>query len=129
MTTHRITRTAALALALAAVSAPTAQAQDLRMPDRREASPAGSVVQDQDLRNADQREGTAPQNFRGADAMGAPTGGSPVIVVPAPEAAPASGIDWADVGLGAGGLFGVTLLGLGGTLLVLHRRQSLITHR
>jgi hypothetical protein len=42
---------------------------------------------------------------------------------------PASGIDWGDAGLGAGGLLGVTLIGLGGTLLVLHRRHTLLTRR
>ena len=129
MTTHRITRTAALALALAAMSAPAALAQDLRMPDTRDASPAEPVVLDQDLRNADQRDVTPPQDFRGADATGAPTQGSAVVVVRAPEAAPASGIDWGDAGIGAGGLLGITLIGLGGTLLVLHRRQTLITRR
>ena len=129
MTTHRITRTAALALALAAMGAPAALAQDLRMPDTRDASPAEPVVLDQDLRNADQRDVTPPQDFRGADATGAPTQGSAVVVVRAPEAAPASGIDWGDAGIGAGGLLGMTLIGLGGTLLVLHRRQTLITRR
>ena len=149
MTTHRITRTAALALALAAMSAPAALAQDLRSPDTRDASPAEPVVldqdlrspdtrdaspaepvvRDQDLRNADQRDVTPPQDFRGADAAGAPTQGSAVVVVRAPEAAPASGIDWGDAGLGAGGVLGMTLIGLGGTLLVLRRRQTLPTRR
>ncbi len=129
MTTHRITRTAALALALAAIGAPSALAQDLRMPDTRDGSPGVPVVVDRDLRNADQRDVTPPQDFRGADAAGAPTDGRTVVVVRAPEAVPASGIDWGDAGLGAGGLLGVTLIGLGGTLLVLHRRHTLLTRR
>jgi hypothetical protein len=129
MTTHRITRTAALALALAAMSAPAAPAQDLRMPDTRDGSPAEPVVVTQDLRNADQRDVTPPQDLRGADAAGAPTDGSAIVVVRAPEAVPASGIEWGDVGLGAGGLLGVTLIGLGGTLLVLHRRHTSLARR
>jgi hypothetical protein len=33
------------------------------------------------------------------------------------------GLDWGDAGIGAGGLLGLILLALGGTLAVMHRRQ------
>ena len=55
---HRLTRTAALGLALAALAAPTAaaQQQDLRTPDSRDASRAVPVGQD--LRSPDARDNT-----------------------------------------------------------------------
>ena len=103
-----ITRTIVLSLALATAGAPAA------------------VAQQQDLRNPDNRGGGAYQDYRGADAKGAPTdAGTNVVVVKAPPTTtePASGIDWADAGIGAGGLLGVTLIGLGGTLIVVQRRH------
>ena len=49
-----------------------------------------------------------------------------VVDVPTPESAPVSagGIDWADAGLGAGSLLGITLIGLGGALFIVHRRGT-----
>ena len=46
--------------------------------------------------------------------------------MPKPESAPVSagGIDWADAGLGAGSLLGITLIGLGGALFIVHRRGT-----
>jgi hypothetical protein len=41
-----------------------------------------------------------------------------------PETAPAAGIDWGDAGIGAGGVLGLSLLGIGGALLVVHRKQA-----
>jgi hypothetical protein len=46
-----------------------------------------------------------------------------IVKVPQPVQ-PEGGIDWADVGIGAGGLLGLMLLGLGGSLAVVHRRQT-----
>jgi hypothetical protein len=39
-----------------------------------------------------------------------------------------AGLDWGDAGIGAGVLLGLLLLALGGTLAVMHRRQSLRRH-
>jgi hypothetical protein len=47
-----------------------------------------------------------------------------IIKVPGPEAAPDSGIDWADAGIGAGTIIGLSLIGAGGALVLVHRRQS-----
>jgi hypothetical protein len=46
-----------------------------------------------------------------------------VVVVKAPAVArpTATGIDWEDVGIGAGGLLGASLIALGGALLVVQR--------
>ena len=50
-----------------------------------------------------------------------------VLKVPQqPVAQSAGGVDWADVGIGAGGVLGIALLAGGGTALVVrrpHRRQ------
>ena len=48
-----------------------------------------------------------------------------VVEAPAPAPQPiADGIDWADVGLGAGSLLAIALMGAGGALLVVHRRAQ-----
>jgi hypothetical protein len=138
MFTSRITRTAAVALAIAAAAAPAASArpldlipngpgtsQDLRNPDtrdiadgRRVDTPAPASAQPQDLRNPDTRDY--------ADGRG--THNAPTVVVvdtpkPVVEPPAADGIDWADVGIGAGGLLGASLIALGGALFVVHRRS------
>ncbi len=158
MNHRRLTRSAALGLALTAFAAPAATAQqDLRSPDTRDAAegyappPPSSIAEStgsayQDLRSPDTRdaaEGYAPspssaivssarQDLRSPDtrdyAEGRGTYNSPdVTVVKIPEPAPASsaggGLDWGDAGIGAGGLLGLSLVALGGTLAVLHRRQ------
>jgi hypothetical protein len=131
MINHRITHIAAVALAIAAASAPAASAkplQDLRNADNRVPTPQPQVTrgidepipakqQPQDLRHADTRD----------YAEGRGTYNSPDVVVvdsPAPVAEPSSrgGVDWTDVGIGAGGLLGVSLIGLGGALAIVHRR-------
>jgi hypothetical protein len=112
MFNHRLTRTAAVALAIAATAAPAASADDhWRSQDQPQAR--------QDLRNPDTRDY--------ADGRG--TYNSPEVVVvkaPVPVAASTAGggIDWEDVGIGAGGLLGASLIALGGTLLVVQRRGA-----
>jgi hypothetical protein len=128
---HRLTRIATLALAIGALSAPTAIAQqDLRSPDAIDA--ATTVQTPQDLRSPDAIDAATtvqtPQDLRSPDTRDAADGrgayNTPeVVVVKAPATAPAGGFDWADAGIGAGALFGLILLGLGGALLVVHRRQ------
>jgi hypothetical protein len=43
---------------------------------------------------------------------------------PAPEPASAGGIDWADASIGAGGLLGLSLIGLGGTFGMLRIEKT-----
>jgi hypothetical protein len=147
MFNHRLTRTAAIAVAIAAASAPAASAQphDSRLSvDAPPAYPTPIVERSQDLRNPDTRdfaEGhgvhhTAapkpPQDLRNPDtrdfAEGRGTYNSPeVVVVKAPVAVAeptGTGIDWEDVGIGAGGLLGASLITLCGTLLVVQRRGA-----
>ena len=165
MVTHRLSRTVALALALAAVAAPGAAAQqdlpslgardaahtsslagttstprqDLRSPDTRDSAPGAAAPQD--LRSPDARDAartssvsgtssTPRQDLRSPDtydyAHGRGTFNAPeVTVVKLAQPAPAAdgGIDWNDVGIGAGSVLGLALLVLGGTFAVIYRRQ------
>jgi len=42
---------------------------------------------------------------------------------------PSGGFDWGDAGIGAGGMLALTLIGLGGTLTVTHRRNHRIRNQ
>jgi hypothetical protein len=90
----------------------------------------------QDRRSRDARHAAlaaqTPQDLRSADARDAGEGrgtfNSPrvVVVKTQPQTRPAltNGIDWADAGIGAGSLLAISLLALGTTLLILHRRHA-----
>lgn len=128
--TRRLTHSTAVGLALAVLVVPpaladphaadlharaeAAQKQDLRSPDARD---AGTHVQaTQDLRSPDARDAG-----EGRGTYTAPN----VMIVKVPQPAQAEGgIDWADAAIGAGGVLGLTLLALGGSLAVVHRRQA-----
>jgi hypothetical protein len=148
----RLTRTAAIAIAIAATAAPTASArpidngpsyralpayptpivertQDLRSPDTRDAALHRGLYEP--MRPTDQPQ--PPQDLRNPDtrdyAEGRGTYNAPDVVVVkalAPVAQPTTvgGIDWEDVGIGAGGLLGAILIALGGSLLVVQRRGA-----
>ncbi|HET6551612.1 MAG TPA: hypothetical protein VFG79_24300 [Solirubrobacter sp.] len=101
--------------------------QDLRSPDARDAAtthkrshgsrPTMFNASSTDLRSPDARDA--------ADGRGTFTAPD-VTVVSVPRTAPtSSGIDWADVGIGAGGVLGVALLALGGAVAVaVHRGRG-----
>ena len=141
---HRIIRTVAVAVALGAVAAPAAAA---RLIDEQPGATAATLPHDfqtadtrdtviprgiyEPMRPADQPR--PPQDLRNPDtvdfANGRGTYNSPEVVVvdvPKPVSPPVSagGIDWADAGLGAGSLLGITLIALGGALLIVHRRGT-----
>jgi len=135
MNTKPLIHSAALGLTLAAFTTPAFGApQDLRNPDQ--VTPL--VEPRQDLRNPDQvTPAVEPtQDLRSPDAIDAAAGRgterSPDVIVvrlpvETPEvAASAGGLDWQDAGIGAGGLFALGLIGLGGTLLVVHRRRGTV---
>ena len=122
MICHRLARSAALGLSVAAIAAPTAAAQqDLRSPDTRDAARVSAAQQGQprqDLRSPDVRD-----YAEGRGAFSAPE----VTVVRVPEPAPSTGgLDWVGAGIGAGVVVGLMLLGLGGFLTVSHRRRGYI---
>ena len=123
MHTRRITRSAALGLTLAALAAPAASAglpQDMRSPDARDAAAAAAAQPQQpaqDLRSPDARDQAA-----GRGTFSAPE----VTVVKLSEPVPSAGggLDWADAGIGAGGMLGLVLVGIGGAFMVTRRSHG-----
>jgi hypothetical protein len=109
-TSHHTARTIATALAVSAVLAPAASAQqDLRSPDTRDAAERPAHVQD--LRMPDTQDSAAG---RGLDR-------APVVeFVDVPHA---DGFDWTDAGLGAAGAIGIVLAGAGGALTAVRLRR------
>lgn len=124
-----------IALATLALAAPTALAKPLGTDgDFRTHGLAGTnSAPAQDLRNPDQRAPapTPKQDLRSPDARDAAAGrgtfSAPNVTVvklrPTPIASD-GGIDWGDVGVGAGGMLGLALLALAGSSAIAHRRQS-----
>ena len=132
----RFTRSAGIALAITALGASTAGAQradfhtsdaidagtpvaqtmkDLRTPDAVDAGTPATTTAGTDLRTPD-----AVDHGLGRGTFSAPD----VTVVKVADPPPTTGFDWGDAGIGAGGLLGLILVGLGGTLVVSHRRHS-----
>jgi hypothetical protein len=138
MALHRLSRSAALGLALAALAAlPQAafaygqtgsETSDKTIyvnPSTGQAVPpppssiaASAADEYQDLRSPDARDAAAGRgSFNSPEVT--------VVKVAQPSASPDGGLDWGDAGIGAAALLGLLLLGLGGTLAVIHRRQGL----
>lgn len=121
MKLHRLTRSAALGLTVVALAAPAAGARpaDLRSPDARDAARAAQTQQDQprqDLRSPDTRDHAVDRGT-----FNAPE----VTVVRVTEPAPSGGgLDWADAGLGAGGMLGLVLLALASIVAIVHHRKT-----
>jgi hypothetical protein len=150
----RFTRSASIALAVTALGASTAGAMpaDFRTPDAIDARPpvaqtmkdlrtpdaveAGTPATGTDLRTPDAVDAGTPAtaaaagtDLRTPDAvdhgLGRGTFSAPdVTVVKVVDPPPTTGFDWSDAGIGAGGLMGLILVALGGTLVVSHRRHS-----
>ena len=111
----RIKHAAALALAVAALAAPAAQAQSSDHESNVAAAIGQGLGSAQDLRMPDTRD----------LATGRGTSTAPDVMVvrvagPAPQA---GGIDWGDVGIGAGAVACLALIAIGGTALVGQRRR------
>ena len=137
MNRHRLARSAALGLALAAFAASTATAQPATSQPAGTSSLAGTTstrhpgpAQRRRARRRPIRRAQPQQDLRSPDtrdlAEGRGTFSAPeVTVVKVTEPAPPSaGIDWGDAGIGAGGMLGLILLALGSILAVVHRRHS-----
>jgi hypothetical protein len=140
MFTHRLTRAGAVALAVAAVAAPAAVAKpvdapaDYKLPHGfQTADTQDAVVQRglyEPMRPDDQPQ--PGQDLRHPDTIDAANGrgtenAPEVVVVEAPQPAPqpaADGMDWADIGLGAGTVTGLALVAIGGSLLIVRKRGS-----
>ena len=118
MSHRHLIHTAAIGLAVAAVAAPTAvaQQQDLRSPDAADIAPS-VTTQAQDNRSPDARDA--------ADGRGTFTAPRVTVVrVAQPSSSAGRGFDWGDAGIGAGGILALVLIGLGGALVVVHRRHG-----
>jgi hypothetical protein len=141
MFTHRLTRVGAVALAVAAAAAPAAVAKptdataDWKLPhgfqtaDSADAAAAPQRGIYEPMRPQDQPQ--PAQDIRNPDTIDAANGrgtehAPEVVVVEAPAPQPvqpaADGMDWADIGLGAGTVTGLALVALGGGLLIVRRR-------
>jgi hypothetical protein len=114
MSYQRVTRSSALALALAALAVPTAvaQEQDLRSPDARDVVITSAPAQD--LRSPDARDALRPATTQQPVS-------APAQVVERPVDA---GFQWGDAGIGAAGMLVLALLGLGLGLRVGPRRHA-----
>jgi len=140
MFNHRLTRTAAVTVALAAAAAPAASAEPIDAARGGIHYPPPAQERPQDLRGADAQgapagsgieEPTPAQDMRHADtrdyAEGRGTYNSPdVVVVKAPaatEPVATGGVDWQDIGIGAGGMLSLALIGAGGALVLVRRRS------
>ena len=116
---HRLfTHTAAVGLAVAAVSAPVAVAGtvDLRSPDAVDAARAAAVHNTQDYRSPDTRDSAAGRGTFNAPRV-------TVVRVAQPSQVTSGGFDWGDAGIGAGGVLALVLIAVGGSLMVTHRRH------
>jgi hypothetical protein len=121
----RLTRSAALGLAIVVLAAPAASARVnpepasaryFASPDARDRAVAAESQWNRDLRSPDTRDY--------ADGRG--TFNSPavtVVRVPAPST-PADGLDWADVAIGASFAVALGLIGLGGALIVVRHAPA-----
>jgi hypothetical protein len=111
----RLTRSAALGLAIAAVAAPAASAD----PHAQDPNYPVQAVAIQDLRSPDARDAS-----EGRGTFNAPE----VTVVRVPATAPvapaADGLDWNDVGIGAAGVLGLSLIALGGAVAVVKTSRT-----
>jgi hypothetical protein len=111
----RLTRSAALGLTIAALASTPAVADDY-------ASDPNYPLKDtsgyQDLRSPDARDAA-----EGRGTFNAPE--VTVVRVPADDPAPAAdGIDWADAGIGAAGVLGLTLVAIGGGIAVVKTSRT-----
>jgi hypothetical protein len=133
-----LTRSAGIALAITALGASSAAAvpADLRTPDAVDAGqPAVVQSTSTDLRTPDAKDSGTPattaagRDLRTPDAIdsgqGRGTSSAPeVTVVKVIEPPLATGFDWGDAGIGAGGLLGLALIALGGMLAITHHRHG-----
>ena len=112
----RLTRSAALGLTIAALASSPAFADPY-------ASDPNYPLKDntsgyQDLRSPDARDAA-----EGRGTFNAPQ--VTVVKVPADDPAPAAdGIDWADAGIGAAGVLGLTLVAIGGGIAVVKTSRT-----
>jgi hypothetical protein len=109
----RLTRSAALGLAIAALAAPTASADPHAQDPNYPIDFAYQDLRPPDVRDAAEGRGT----FNAPEVT--------VVKVPADAAARAGdGLDWADAGIGAAGALGLMLIAFGGGVAVVKTSRT-----
>jgi hypothetical protein len=121
---HRSAIACGIVLTLAVPGTALAQ-QDLRSPDARDAAiRATSAVNSPQIFTDRQR--ALVERYKQTPSYQAALRDARIAGAPQAAAAPSdSGLDWGDAGIGAAGMLGLTLIGLGGAVAVNHRRQRL----
>lgn len=118
MSHRNLIHTAALGLAVAAMAAPVASAQqDLRSPDAVDAAQVAAAHNTQDLRSPDVQDTAARRGPFNSPSV-------TVVKVAEPSQTTGRGFDWGDAGIGAGGVLALVLVAVGGSLMVTHRRRG-----
>jgi hypothetical protein len=121
---RRIAIACGIALTLAVPGTAFAQ-QDLRSPDARDAAIAHEQATTSSQIFTDQQRAVV-ERYKQSPSYQAAL--HEVRVAGASQPAPVAsdgGLDWADAGIGAVGMLGLTLIALGGVVAVNHRRQRL----
>ena len=117
---RRLSRTAALALAIAAIAAPAAQAQDLVTPDARDAGRPVVV----DKVSPDARDAGRPVVIDRVSPDARDNGRrEPAPIVVSEPVATGDAFDWLDAGLGAAGL-ALLVVGYGAAITLRTRRHT-----
>jgi len=142
MTHHRITTTIALTLALTATAAPVASADPAPLAHAEAAianasphpqpsnGPCSEVCSGRGYGSVNVSTRTPASTGPRSEVVSG--GGYGPVSVPATVvrvAAPGSGFDWGDAGIGAGGAFALTMIGLGGVLTATNRRGHHTHHQ
>jgi hypothetical protein len=136
-TTHRIGKTAVLILSLAAAGAPAASAQPIGVntanPTNGQSSTAARPNPDEQIVTGATANRTSARIYSRQDksivsaTSPSTTAGSIAKASAAPSAvrvqAPATGFDWGDAGIGAASGLALSLIGLGGALVVSQHRN------
>lgn len=115
MFSHRITKITGVALAASAVAAPTASAM-----------PIGGIP-NQARPAAAKASPLAQATYSRQDKQMVPNSPTPAAVPSKPtvvSSTPNGGLDWAYVGIGAGGAAVLTIVGLGGALAIQRRSRK-----
>lgn len=119
---RRLSRTAALALAVAAIAAPAAQAQELITPDARD---AGRPVATVERITPDARDAGRPAAKVDLVSPDARDNGrrEPAPIIVSEPVATGDAFDWFDAGVGAAGL-ALLVLGYGAAITLRTRRHT-----
>ena len=133
MKSHRFTNTAALGLTLIAFAAPPASAniRDEAVVGASQPANAGKIHQETVVQSPQTTSAVSQIRDETVAVRPQPAPIRDETIVASPQASPASsssrsasGVDWADVGIGGGGVLALILLGAGGAYAIAHHRRG-----